>query len=315
MKHLPVNRLAKAFRSSPLHGRVSFGVWGLVFGILLLLSSTALNAAQTNAFFAFCIDTHDAKKRNLEQQAALLKDLGYDGVGHLWLDHIPERLKTLDDAGLKLYQITMTVDLAPGKTPYGAGFKEIMPLLKGRHVQFVLLINGFKPSDPAGDDRAVEVIREMAAIAEPSGAQILLYPHTGCWMERIEDATRVADKIDRANVGSMFNLCHYLRVSKDRNYRPLLEKAMPRLMAVSLNGADEFDAQPGWAHYIQPLGKGNFDVFALLKTLRDLHFTGPIGLQCFGIPGDAREHLAESIKAWRAYQARLNVPQASASRP
>jgi hypothetical protein len=32
------------------------------------------SAPKTNAFFAFCIDTHDAKKRNLEQQAALLKE-------------------------------------------------------------------------------------------------------------------------------------------------------------------------------------------------------------------------------------------------
>ena len=52
------------------------------------------SASKTNAFFAFCIDTHDARKRNLEQQAAMLKGLGYDGIGHLWLDHIPERLKS-----------------------------------------------------------------------------------------------------------------------------------------------------------------------------------------------------------------------------
>ena len=88
--------------------------------------------AKTNAFFPFCIDTHDAKKRNLEQQAQMLKELGYDGVGHLWLDNIPERLKTLDAAGLKLFQITMTVDITPGKQAYDPKFKEVMPLLKGR---------------------------------------------------------------------------------------------------------------------------------------------------------------------------------------
>ena len=65
-------------------------------------------------------------------------------------------------------------------------------------------------------------------------------------MERIEDAVRVADKVDRPNVGVMFNLCHWLRVNKERNYKPLLAQAMPRLWAVSINGADEFDDQPGW---------------------------------------------------------------------
>src|ERR1035437_10354114 len=136
------------------------------------------SAPKTNAFFAFCIDTHDAKKRNLEQQATLLKELGYDGVGHLWLNDIPKRLKTLDTAGLKLFQITMTVDITPGKQAYDPKLKEVMPLLKGRGVQFVLLMNGMKPSDPAGDARAVEIIREMTALAAGSGAQVLLYPHS-----------------------------------------------------------------------------------------------------------------------------------------
>src|SRR5512140_1760211 len=75
------------------------------------------SSGKTNAFFPFCIDTHDAKKRNLDQQAEMLKELGYDGVGHLWLDNVAERLKTLDAAGLKLFQITLLVDIAPGKQP------------------------------------------------------------------------------------------------------------------------------------------------------------------------------------------------------
>jgi sugar phosphate isomerase/epimerase len=279
--------------------------FSLLLGAALLtpLAASEPSSSKTNAFFAFCIDTHDAKKRNLEQQAALLKELGYDGVGHLWLDNIPERLKTLDAAGLKLFQITMTVDITPGKQAYDPKLKEVMPLLKGRGVQFVLLMNGLKPSDPAGDVRAVEIIREMAALARDSGAQLLLYPHSYMWMERIEDAVRVADKVDRPNVGVMFNLCHWLRVSKDRNYKPLLAQAMPRLWAVSISGADEFDDKPGWAHYIQPLGRGSFDMLAFLKTLRQLGYTGPIGLQCYGIQGDVRDTLAESMKAWRSYSA------------
>jgi len=271
--------------------------------LTLLLSAALLTpaAAATNAFFPFCIDTHDVKKRNLEQQAQMLKELGYDGVGHLWLDNIPERLKTLDAAGLKLFQITLQVDITPGEQPYDPRLKELLPLLKGRGVQFALLMNGLKPSDPAGDPRAVEIIREIADLAAESGAQVLLYPHSFMWLEKIEDAVRIANKVDRPNVGVMFNLCHWLRVSKDRDYKPLLAQTMPRLWAVSICGADEFDDKPGWARYIQPLGRGTLDMAAFLKTLRQLGYTGPIGLQCYGIPGDVRDTLAESRKAWRSY--------------
>ena len=109
----------------------------------------------------------------------------------------------------------------------------------------------------------------------------------------------MAEKVDRPNVGVMFNLCHWLRVDPSRDYRSLLERAMPRLWAVSINGADVRDDKPGWDHYIQPLDRGSFDVAGLLKTLDELGYKGPIGLQCYGIGGDAREHLARSMAAWR----------------
>jgi sugar phosphate isomerase/epimerase len=257
------------------------------------------------AFFPFCIDWHDAKKRSFQQQAVMLKELGYDGVGHIWLDGVADRLKTLDEAGLRLFQITMTVNIAPGKTPYDARFKDVLALVKGRHVQFDLLVGGAPPSDASADPRAVTILREMSDLALDSGAQLLLYPHVGNWIERIQDSVRVADKVDRPNVGVMFNLCHWLRVDQQRDYKPLLRQAMPRLWAVSLNGADEFDPGPGWDHYIQPLDKGSFDVPGLLKTLKELGYQGPIGLQCFGIGGDTREHLARSMAAWRKITAAL----------
>src|SRR6185369_5554105 len=197
-------------------------------------------------FFPFCIDWHDAKKRSFAEQASMLKELGYEGVGHIWLDNVAERLKTLDDAKLKLFQITMTVDLTPGKPAYDARFKEVLRLIKGRNVQFCLLVSGANPSDASADDRGVEVIREMADVAMSSGAELLLYPHVGNWIERIEDSVRVAEKVDRSNVGWMFNLCHWLRVDKQRDYKPLLQAAIPKLWAVSINGADTWDDQPGW---------------------------------------------------------------------
>jgi len=268
---------------------------------LLLPLLFAANCLATQPFFPFCIDWHDAKKRNFTEQAAMLKELGYDGVGHIWLDKLDERLKSLDAVGLKLYQITMTVSLATNKPPYDVRkFKDALALVKDRNVQFLLIVNGAKPSDTSLDDRAVAIVREMSDLARESGSSLLLYPHTGDWIERIEDAVRVAQKVDRPNVGVMFNLCHWLRVSKDRDYKTPLQHAMPWLWAVSINGADERDDQPkGWSKYIQPLDSGTFDIAAFLKTLRDLGYKGPIGLQCYGIGGDARDHLARSMAAWR----------------
>ena len=81
-------------------------------------------------FFALCMDTHDAKKRNLPEQAQMLKELGYDGAGHLWLTGLAERLSTLDAVGLRLFQVYLNVDLAPdAKEPYDAKLCQALPLL------------------------------------------------------------------------------------------------------------------------------------------------------------------------------------------
>jgi sugar phosphate isomerase/epimerase len=265
-----------------------------------IVNSATAEERKDYPFFPFCIDWHDAKHRNFEEQAVMLKELGYDGVGHIWLDKVDERIKTLDTQGLKLYQITMQVDVAPDKPPYDVQkLKDVLALIKGRNVQFCLLVSGGKPSDESLDPQAVKVLREMSDLATDSGAQLLLYPHVDNWIERVEDSVRVADKVDRANVGVMFNLCHWLRVDKSRDYKPLLEKAMPRLWAISLNGADELDANPGFDRYIQPLDKGSFDVGKFLKTLKEVGYKGPIGLQCYGVGGDTREHLARSMDTWK----------------
>ncbi len=278
--------------------------WLLAAG-LALLAATAGRAA--NEFFPFCIDWHDAKKRGFAEQAAMLKELGYPGVGHIWLDKVEERLASLDAVGLRLFQITMTLDLTPGKAPYdGKRFREVLAAIKGRQVQFCVTCKGLKSSDPAGDPRAVELLREMSDLAKESGAQLLLYPHQKDWVERIEDSVRVAEQVNRPNVGVMFNLCHWLRVDSSRDYAPLLRRALPWLWAVSINGADERDDQPNWKRYIQPLDQGNFDVAGLLRTLREMGYRGPVGLQCFGIGGDVREHLARSLGRWREIQTKLS---------
>jgi sugar phosphate isomerase/epimerase len=279
-----------------------------VLGMPAVAHAEEKGAPVFESFFPFCIDTHDSQKRNLEQQAQMLKELGYDGVGHLWLDNIPERLATLDAQGLKLFQITTTINMDPkAAEPYEPRLPDAIRSVKGRDVEFLLIMNKFKSSDESADPRAVEIVAKLADIAQESGATLLLYPHTGDWIEKIEDAVRVAKKVNRPNVGVMFNLCHWLRAGKGENLKPLLEQAMPYLRAVSINGADTAaEVLAGTGNWIQPLGSGSFDMFEFLKTLREAGYTGKIGLQCYGIQGDVKEYLAQSIASWRELNKRLS---------
>ena len=87
--------------------------WKTVVIGVLLATGTAGKAEKRGTaypFFPFCIDWHNAQKRTFNQQAVMLKELGYDGVGHIWLDNVqrvsaikiarrprPEALPDLDE--------------------------------------------------------------------------------------------------------------------------------------------------------------------------------------------------------------------------
>jgi hypothetical protein len=55
----------------------------------------------------------------------------------------------------------------------------------------------------------------------------------------------------------------------------------------------------GW---IQTLDRGTFDVAGFLRTLREVGFTGPVGLQSWSIKGDAWDNLRRSMAAWQKMQ-------------
>ena len=54
---------------------------------------------------------------------------------------------------------------------------------------------------------------------------------------------------------------------------------------------------------IQPLGQGGYDVGGLMKLLKTIGYTGPVGFQGFGInTAPPPEVLRESMAVWRSFQ-------------
>jgi sugar phosphate isomerase/epimerase len=168
---------------------------------------------------------------------------------------------------------------------------------------------GRPPSDESFDPRAVEIFREIADAAAKYGVRVVLYHHLNNWTERFEDCVRVAKKVARPNLGAMFNLCHWSRKGREEDLPALLQTSMPHLFCVAINGSDRpAELQAGKGNMIQPLDSGSYNVLGLLRTLKGLGYEGPIGLMCWGLKGDARDHLARSMAAWRKMQQELAAP-------
>jgi sugar phosphate isomerase/epimerase len=260
-----------------------------------------------NPFFAMDTGTN-RKTFSAAEQAQMLRELGYDGLGYTGLGGINEMIEELQKRNLKMFNTYLGVSIDPDAKKYDAGFPEAIKQLKGKDVLLWLTVNSrkFKPSDTAGDPYAVEVLREIADMAEQAGLKIALYPHITSWVERVGDAVRVVKKVNRKNVGVTFNLCHWLKVEGGGNMKPLMESAMPYLFVVTINGADSGDTKNmNWDRLIQPLDSGSFDTYLFLKTLNELGYTGPIGLQHYGIKGDTRQNLERSMNGWRQLSNRM----------
>jgi len=259
-----------------------------------------------NPLYAMDNGVKDEHHATPEAQAQMLKDLGYAGMSGSGVDGIPETLTALDRHHLKLFTLYVGATIDTDKPPYDPKLIQAMRLLKGRETMIWLYIQSqqHKPSSPAGDGRAVEIIRELADEADRNGLKIALYPHVWFWVERVEDAVRVVRKVDRANVGVTFNLCHWLKVDRPETLEDRLRLAVPYLYQVTINGADP---QGDWDRLIQPLDRGSYDVAHLMERLCRMGYAGPVGLQCYAVKGDKHENLRRSIVAWRSFQSRMQA--------
>jgi sugar phosphate isomerase/epimerase len=266
--------------------------------LALSLASAGLSAEPRPRwpFFAFDNGLPDMTP---EQQASLLKELGYAGIGYTGTQDLARRLKAFDDAGLRVFNLYVGATIGKDRAAFDPGIAEAMKLLRGRDVALWLFVAPARDAvtGSAAEAQAVQVVREVADLAARGGVQVVLYPHTGMYVETTGDAVRIAKAVDRSNVGVTFNLCHFLRVDKPERLERVLTEAAPLLRYVSINGAD-VDGKD-WPALIRPLDEGSFDVTRVLGLLDRIGYRQPIGLQCYDIKLPPREHLTRSITAWR----------------
>jgi sugar phosphate isomerase/epimerase len=246
-------------------------------------------------FYAF--DNGLTGIKSFEEKAAVLKELGYDGICWRPGAGLDEMLKALDKHGLRMLSTYVGCKVDADNPSFDERLAgEIEGYKKHKTIIWLHLTRGKK----ANDEIAVKLINEVAELADTAGLKVVLYPHAGFYVETVEDALRLTKKVNRPNVGMSFNLCHFLKTDDEKNLEAVLKKAAPHLVLVSVNGADSGDTKTmSWDRLIRPLGDGTYDTGKVLKVLDEIGYTGPIGLQCYSIKGDDRVNLKKSIEAYR----------------
>ena len=287
-----------------------FLLTGLFSGFVL--ADSPAERALDNPIFCFnnALNKRGLAPIPLAQQAALLEKLGYHGMEARETADLLETVGTFKQHGLAVPADYLEIDL-DSTPPYEAAWKSVLPRLKGTGMILWVHIHSakFKPSDEAADEIIVPILRELAGFAAPVGVRVAIYPHVGFVAQTAADSARLARKAERENIGSVFNLCHFLKTESAESLEKALDDTLPTLFAASISGADRGDTREmGWDRLIQPLGKGSFDVYRVVAMLADKGFTGPVGVQCYNLKGDPEAYLSESITAWNGFKARYARP-------
>jgi sugar phosphate isomerase/epimerase len=237
-----------------------------------------------------------------EQQAGFAREYGFEGTVFDHAQQIPERLRALDEAHLQLFFLWLTVEISHGQIKYEPGMEAAIEALKGRGTVVWVAIQGDETGGAGAEERTIQAVDRISDLASRSNLRVALYPHYGFYLARFRDVVRVAERVGRSNVGVTFNLCHELRSGFDPEFHQLLHNAIPRLYGVTVNGADRQGRD--WNALIQPLGRGDYDVTELVRTIAKAGYRGPFGIQCYGLKGDPGVYLKQSMAAWRVISVR-----------
>lgn len=243
--------------------------------------------------------------KSAEEQAALLEQLGYDGICTRPEHATPELFTAMDRHDIKISASYVVIPAEGNGPPVPPDIANHIRKLKGRKTIVWLALT----NDKAGDEAAISVIRKVCDLASENRLEVVLYPHVGMLTSTTAACERLRKLADRPNLGVGFNLCHFLCQNDPATLEATLKSVAPHLKLVQISGADGIPpGKPDWQRLIQPLGQGSFDTGRVIRTLDGIGYKGPVNLQCYQIKLPARQHLAASINAWKKFHKDITNP-------
>jgi len=250
---------------------------------------------------------HHLGSYSVEARCEMLAELGYASTNlTLWSEEawalLPRFSAAASAAGLEAASLYTEVDLA--RPLDSLAMRRVLDLVRSADapIELTLKNSALAPSDPAGDAAAIAFLE--AALDASDTAEILLYPHFVHWMERVSDACRLLEAVPHLRLGMTFPSFHVYAV-EGAGFNAALEAAAPHIRFVNTNGSRRLAGQ-FFPVTIEPVGGGDFDNFAFLGRVRDLGYTGHLGIQAYGIGGDPYGHFRTSRDGVRDIEARLD---------
>ena len=164
-----------------------------------------------------------------------------------------------------------------------------------------------RPVEGVTDAHVERVLGEVADAARERDVDVVLYPHSTCYIESAEEALPFVRRLDRSNLGLAVHLYHELRAGNGARIEEVVRTTSPYLKAVTLAGADSVvdRSSPRAVNKstIKPLDQGSYDLRRMIRALDLVGYDGPVALMNFKIEAEPSDYLARSIEVWRRIHA------------
>jgi putative heme-binding domain-containing protein len=219
---------------------------------------------------AWCIVPFDGKKRGPAERAAMCAKLGLKKVAYDWRnEHVPtfeQEILEYKKHGIEYFA-------------FWGGHAEAYKLFKKYDLHPQIWRTLGSPSGATQNERVEAAGKQMLPLVEEArelGCKVGLYNHGG-WGGEPENLVAVCEYLRKHHDGDHVGIIYNQHHSHDRvdDFAANLKAMIPHLLCLNLNGITRDGDKHG--KKILPLGEGELDV-ALLKTIRDSGYDGPIGI-------------------------------------
>jgi sugar phosphate isomerase/epimerase len=180
-------------------------------------------------------------------------------------------------------------------------WKKVVDKIADKDIQLWIIFG--KKTDGITDDFIENKLREITDYSKQKNVEVILYPHSDCYIASAEEALPFVEKINNPNLKLALHLYHEVRAGNGSRIAAVFEKVKHRLGAVTLAGtdivADYSTSKSRDLSTIKPIGYGNFDLTNFILPLKKSKYTGTVAFMNFGITENPDVYLPGSLVEWR----------------
>lgn len=240
-----------------------------------------------------------------EEQINLLNNTGYKGI--ILRGATEENVQNLDRfiieaekiEDFNIQSVFVRYNFQDSETDQNR-WKSVVDKIAGTRTQLWVIFG--KKTEGISDSFVVAKLKEITSYCSPKGVEVILYPHSKCYIESAEEALPFVEKINQANLKLAFHLYHEIRAGNGSRINEVFANVQNWIGAVTIAGTDsvaDFSSPLAMdKSTVKPIGQGNFEMKQFSEPLLLSGYLGAVGFMNFKIDEEPQVYLETSMREW-----------------